>query len=421
MTGRSQVFAANWTKELTVVYPPDLQPAQNRTELGFTWDAISADYRKRYALEGWTPDQVVVTSVVPGSVADRAGLREGDVLLTIGDQKIHWTFEVWEKVDKMRNSKGRPVRVTVQRGGLEFYGGKADLSARVAVAWSPAAPPRSNMPTAWPDPAQMPPIGRSKAIAAAGTLYLAAQVTDDVHVQNRQGPDMWQNDCIQIGIDPTLARSDGYGEDGQEIGMALVRGKAIVYRWHGRQGRPLGIISTARASVVRNGTSTLYEAAIPLSELAPLCPAVWPLIGIDIVINDSDDAASGRKQWLELVTGAMTAGKRLPEFAAFEFGSPDEHAPVGAALFWERRSTPQGSPWQITVDSSTPVRLRAELLSPDSPNSQPVISSCALPAGRTSLSILPDAPAGRYHLKLTVLSANGQILAEDKLYTYLYP
>lgn len=415
------VFADNWTKELTLVYPEDLAPLPDHTELGFTWDGISPQSRRRYALEGWSSDEVVITSVTPNSPADNAGLREGDILRQINEKKIRWSFEVWGKIDDMRKSRGRPVHLTVQRGGLEFYGGKKDLSARVALAWSPKAPPAPNMPLTFTDPVRMPPIARSPAGPAPGVLYAAADVSDNAQVQTRRGPELWQNDCVQIGLDPTLARSDGYGANGHEFGLALVDGRAVVYRFQGRKGQGLGVIASARARIIRAAGRTIYEAAIPLSEFAPLCPALWPRIGADFVINDSDDPAIGRKQRIELVPLAMTAGKKLAQFASFTFKEPPGPARPDAAIFWDRRSARSRSPWQITIVSSQPVKLWASLTNPDNPSAPAPTSSLAVPGGRTSVSVLTASPPGRYRLTLKVRDQRGTDIARDSLFVYIYP
>src|SRR5690606_9044017 len=102
------------------------------------------------------------------------------------------------------------VHIKLQRSGVDRFGGDADLSGSFAFA------------------------------ADARHVYFAAEVADDSHQQMWSGPEFWRNDCVQIGFDPTLARTDGYGENGHEIGFALKNGRPVAWRWAGRRGQPVG-------------------------------------------------------------------------------------------------------------------------------------------------------------------------------------
>ncbi|MCL4369023.1 MAG: PDZ domain-containing protein [Actinobacteria bacterium] len=76
--------------------------------MGFTWDQINAGYRKRYKLEGYHDDHVVVTRVTPNSAADQAGLREGDEILDIDGRRVRWGFEVWGIVAALKKQPVTP-------------------------------------------------------------------------------------------------------------------------------------------------------------------------------------------------------------------------------------------------------------------------------------------------------------------------
>jgi hypothetical protein len=223
------VFCDNWNTEVTIKIPDDVKPGINNSYIGFTWDGNNNDYRAKYRLEGWSSDETIVTGITPNSPAEKAGLREGDRICYMGEKRIRWSFEVWGIVDNLKRRPGSSLTLKLQRGGLDTHGGPSDLSGKFAF------------------------------MVDDTNLYFAADVTDDVHHQNMPGPEFWKNDCVQIGIDPVLARTNGYGEQGQEFGFALIDGKPVAYRWAGRRGQPLGVIKDAKASVVREGTKTIYE------------------------------------------------------------------------------------------------------------------------------------------------------------------
>ena len=55
-----------------------------------------------------------VLAVVPGGPADRAGIREGDIILSIGDQQIQGQTTFTEAL--FSHAPGETVSVTVLRG-----------------------------------------------------------------------------------------------------------------------------------------------------------------------------------------------------------------------------------------------------------------------------------------------------------------
>ena len=59
----------------------------------------------------------VIGSVEPGSPAAAAGLRPGDRILALDDQRVDW----WDEIDrKIRRSPGRSLRLELERGGRRF-------------------------------------------------------------------------------------------------------------------------------------------------------------------------------------------------------------------------------------------------------------------------------------------------------------
>ena len=414
MRGQPYHFGDNYEMRVTLAVPAEMGENTREAQtvpkhvgdyLGFRWDQINEEYRRKYLLEGYGEDQVVITHIEPGGAAEKAGLREGDVVLQFEDMRIRWAFELWGMVERLRKKPHPQVDIRIQRNGVDRLGGAEDLSARFAL------------------------------MVDDSNLYLAVDVIDDVHRQTMRGPDFWKNDCVQLGLAPlppnskwaVTPRAGGYGENGHEIGFALVDGKAVVWRWAGRRGRPVNVVASARAAIVRDGTRTTYEAAIPIAELAPLAPEIWPRAGICVVVNDSDDGAS-RKARLELVPGAMTRGKKPDEFVPFEFAPTSDRKKLGAALFWKRRCLKTGGAAELdVVVSSSETReaaVRCKLTSLDDPDASPAVAETHIPVtDRISeyvLSARTLSPPGRYRLEVEVTAPEGRVAARDALPVYVY-
>ena len=63
---------------------------------------------------GYLPTPAVIDDVEPGKPAQRAGLREDDVILSVNGQKI----QVWDQfVELVRGSNGKPLELEVDRKG----------------------------------------------------------------------------------------------------------------------------------------------------------------------------------------------------------------------------------------------------------------------------------------------------------------
>ena len=64
-------------------------------------------------------DGVVVTAVEPGSPADDAGLRRGDVILEIGNRRVRDVADYKKAVAGIK--KGKAVRFWVARGDTKLF------------------------------------------------------------------------------------------------------------------------------------------------------------------------------------------------------------------------------------------------------------------------------------------------------------
>lgn len=131
-------------------------------------------------------------------------------------------------------------------------------------------------------------------------LYLSAGIQDNTQFQDQTGANIWQGDGIQFALTPGLPGEEGYG---YEYGIALTGDGPQTYRWSTITG-PTGEVSDATLAVRRTGTETVYELALPWSELAPITPDDG-LLSLSVVVNDND--GSGRKGWIEWGSGIATA------------------------------------------------------------------------------------------------------------------
>lgn len=120
-------------------------------------------------------------------------------------------------------------------------------------------------------------------------FYFACEVTDAEHVQDRSDGGLWEKDSVQIGFDPKLdaLAYAGYGEDDSELGLALSPDGPVVWRWKSPKGLAGGRVSEIKSVVQRVGDKTIYEAAIPWSQLAFAKVGKETKFGFSVVVNDA--------------------------------------------------------------------------------------------------------------------------------------
>lgn len=132
-------------------------------------------------------------------------------------------------------------------------------------------------------------------------LYLTAVITDDVQAQPGQNDTIWTGDSIQFGA---VAGTPGENmTQYYEYGIALTGQGPQVFRWNGGGGLlPNGPVPTVDLEVTRDETtgSTLYEMAMPWSELAPF-RASDRLLSLTFLVNDNDGTT--RRGWIEWGSG----------------------------------------------------------------------------------------------------------------------
>ncbi len=80
-------------------------------------EGIDNEEKKRYDLN-FTGDGLVVTSVAPGSAAEQAGIKKGDILKKVNGTEVSVPSELQETVVKMK--PGDKVEVLYSRGGRDY-------------------------------------------------------------------------------------------------------------------------------------------------------------------------------------------------------------------------------------------------------------------------------------------------------------
>ena len=93
------------------------------SKFGFSVQELSPELRKRIGIPGWIKNGVIVTEVKPGSPADDANLREGDVIVKAGTtpRNMRAVRSVDDLVSIFRKSNGSGVLLKVVRGENVLY------------------------------------------------------------------------------------------------------------------------------------------------------------------------------------------------------------------------------------------------------------------------------------------------------------
>ncbi len=401
--GRDKLFGDTFELDVSVANKQTDATAKLKPPfyLGVEFAQLTDELATKYKLEPHPRGEgVVLTRVFPDTPAAEAGLREGDVVVRAQGRRIRWHFELWGRMLEWRKQTGGQIAMHILRTGMVRLGGEDDLAARVALQVDDE------------------------------NLYLAADVVDDVHSQPFHRWFLWQGDSVQLALDPTAERrADDYGEQDHELGFVLKDDRPIVWRWKGRRGQPLGQLQSARLAARRTDGRTIYEAVVPLTELAPLVPDLWPRAGFNLVVNDHDGAKPHRKSRLELRHGAMTRGKHPKEFAVLTLPASPEPQNVWATVLWNKRCMAEGGQLALTVAVRSPATtsgsVRAKLQSLDAPATKP--TEATVPIAVTpdvrewDLAVATESVPGRYKLTVEVLDPTGRRCARDALPVYIHP
>lgn len=132
-------------------------------------------------------------------------------------------------------------------------------------------------------------------------IYIAAEVTDDVHYQVEDEAMMWRGDCIQFGL------ADRDSSISYKEVMIAKKGNKIQMSGYDSKEYPMDI------AIERRDNKTIYEISVPF---AGVFGEDWDInskkaIGFSILANDNDGPDSrsiqaGRKGWIEYGSGIGT-------------------------------------------------------------------------------------------------------------------
>lgn len=184
----------------------------------------------------------------------------------------------------------------------------------VAATW-PLGPPTT------PDQGWQAPDGPEDLSASAQVmwdehaLYLAFRVTDDTFLQEQHGFDIWRGDSIQVAVDGLLDGVPGVEQrayDDYEFGMALTGQGNVALRFYGPASGGPGIMQDAQVVLGRSGNLTIYEVAIPWTELVPIVPQPGTRFGLALLVNDSDGSGRTYCAWGGGIASGKCPGDHLP-------------------------------------------------------------------------------------------------------------
>ncbi|QJD85603.1 alpha/beta hydrolase fold domain-containing protein [Cohnella herbarum] len=127
-------------------------------------------------------------------------------------------------------------------------------------------------------------------------VYIGLEMTDDKHVQQNTGGDIWQGDSMQFAF--SMIDSDGKATGTNEIGVALHQdGSMANWRWAAPQGIDMGEVILLDQAISRSGNKTVYEVAVPWVELGIFEVSTGMHLKFSLLCNDNDDGI--RRGWIE--------------------------------------------------------------------------------------------------------------------------
>lgn len=131
-------------------------------------------------------------------------------------------------------------------------------------------------------------------------LCVAAAVTDDRHVNDKTGGEIFGGDVMQVGIVASKNKQ-------WNLGLALTQKGAELFQAEG----PTNVTKVARYGVTRveSDQKTIYELSLPLAALG-LAPGAE--FGMNIVFLDNDNGNDVR-YWLQLSPGLAGRDEKTPQ------------------------------------------------------------------------------------------------------------
>jgi len=86
------------------------------SKYGFSVQELTEDLRRRLGIPRWVKEGVIVTQVKPGSPADYAGLREGDVIVKAGPRTLKKIKSVSDLLSVVKSAGESGIVLKVVRG-----------------------------------------------------------------------------------------------------------------------------------------------------------------------------------------------------------------------------------------------------------------------------------------------------------------
>jgi hypothetical protein len=131
-------------------------------------------------------------------------------------------------------------------------------------------------------------------------FYLTAKIKDDVHFTPASGEEIWKNDSIQFAL---MAGIPGENLNWYEFGISDTPLGSQIFRWSSPNASAKGLVTNGSLQVKRDEAQkvTVYELALPWSELAPIKPEKNEAISFSLLVNDND--GNGRKGYIEWGSG----------------------------------------------------------------------------------------------------------------------
>lgn len=97
--------------------PTKVAQKKSREDLGFSVSDLIPSLKRQYNIE--EDEGVVVTSVIPGSNSQRAGLREGDLILKINRKSVNTVEEFYSELEDV--AAGEPIALYLKRGDQKLF------------------------------------------------------------------------------------------------------------------------------------------------------------------------------------------------------------------------------------------------------------------------------------------------------------
>ena len=145
-------------------------------------------------------------------------------------------------------------------------------------------------------------------------MYVLADVYDELFLQEFNGTNMWQGDCIQLSLDPLNdgRSSSGYGSDDYELGFSYTAVGQEFFAWTAPTQLSGGTVDWFK--VIRNDDLkiTRYLIRLDKSILSNIDLTEGNVMGLNIAVNDAD--ILGRENFYQFTLG--TADSKNPDYYA---------------------------------------------------------------------------------------------------------